>query len=258
MILSWITNASFAASIKGRVVLLDTFVTRLEVAARAHAVHHPGPGRPEARGALPRPRPLRPRRQRRLPLEEDRGDHLRLAGDLRQHAARRGQDLRRRLDGPLRRSHLTRLDPRQRAGDPPSARAGGDASRPSSTSTPPTPRRRTRLPPMVINTPDAGVCAPPCNLADPRDPAMFPAGTPLSTVLDIATSRAGQGGPISIYYVVPAPRRERVHLRLAQHQRRAARGLRAPEQHRRDQPAGPSQPGQDAKGCFGPDVGQQS
>jgi hypothetical protein len=32
VIFSWITNASFAASIKGRVVLLDTFVTRLEVA----------------------------------------------------------------------------------------------------------------------------------------------------------------------------------------------------------------------------------
>ena len=31
VILSWITNASFAASVKGRIVLLDTFVTRLEV-----------------------------------------------------------------------------------------------------------------------------------------------------------------------------------------------------------------------------------
>src|SRR5262249_20721094 len=31
VIISWIPNASFAASIKGRVVLLDTFVTRLEV-----------------------------------------------------------------------------------------------------------------------------------------------------------------------------------------------------------------------------------
>src|SRR5262249_41731710 len=31
VIFSWITNASFAASVKGRIVLLDTFVTRLEV-----------------------------------------------------------------------------------------------------------------------------------------------------------------------------------------------------------------------------------
>src|SRR5215475_12123718 len=33
VIFSWITNASFAASVRGRVVLLDTFVTRLEVTA---------------------------------------------------------------------------------------------------------------------------------------------------------------------------------------------------------------------------------
>src|ERR1700740_2289788 len=33
VIISWITNASFAASVKGRVVLLDTFVARLEVTA---------------------------------------------------------------------------------------------------------------------------------------------------------------------------------------------------------------------------------
>jgi L-ascorbate metabolism protein UlaG (beta-lactamase superfamily) len=31
VIFSWLTNASFAAAIAGRVVLLDTFVTRLEV-----------------------------------------------------------------------------------------------------------------------------------------------------------------------------------------------------------------------------------
>jgi hypothetical protein len=54
-----------------------------------------------------------------------------------------------------------------------------------------------------------GVCQPtaskgntfPCNLADPRDPQLFPAGTPLSTVMNIATSRAGAGGPISLFYV---------------------------------------------------------
>lgn len=55
----------------------------------------------------------------------------------------------------------------------------------------------------------AGVCQPtaskgntfPCNLQDPRDPLLFPAGKPLSTVLNIATSRQGAGGPISIFYV---------------------------------------------------------
>jgi len=31
VIFSWITNASFAASVRGRIILLDTFVSRLEV-----------------------------------------------------------------------------------------------------------------------------------------------------------------------------------------------------------------------------------
>lgn len=54
-----------------------------------------------------------------------------------------------------------------------------------------------------------GVCQPtptkgntfPCNLQDPRDPLLFPAGTPLSSVMNIATSRSGPGGPIAIFYV---------------------------------------------------------
>jgi hypothetical protein len=41
----------------------------------------------------------------------------------------------------------------------------------------------------------------PCNLQDPRDPLLFPAGTPLSTVMNIATSRTGPGGPIALFYV---------------------------------------------------------
>jgi hypothetical protein len=41
----------------------------------------------------------------------------------------------------------------------------------------------------------------PCNLQDPRDPQLFPAGTPLSSVMQIGTSTAGAGGPISLFYV---------------------------------------------------------
>ncbi len=44
-----------------------------------------------------------------------------------------------------------------------------------------------------------GRCEPPCNIANPRDASIFPAGTPLSRVLDISTSRTGHGGPISIF-----------------------------------------------------------
>jgi hypothetical protein len=54
-----------------------------------------------------------------------------------------------------------------------------------------------------------GVCQPtptkgntfPCNLQDPRDPMLFPAGTPLSSVMNIATSRSGPGGPIALFFV---------------------------------------------------------
>ena len=56
----------------------------------------------------------------------------------------------------------------------------------------------------------AGVCTPtathgntfPCNLQDPRDPLLFPAGTLLEPAfLNIATSRQGPGGPIALFYV---------------------------------------------------------
>ena len=55
-----------------------------------------------------------------------------------------------------------------------------------------------------------GICTPtasksntfPCNLQDPRDPLLFPAGTLLEPgTLNIATSRQGAGGPISMFYV---------------------------------------------------------
>jgi metallo-beta-lactamase superfamily protein len=62
---------------------------------------------------------------------------------------------------------------------------------------------------VPIAATSAGVCVPtaskgntfPCNLQDPRDPMLFPAGTPLSSLMNIATSRAGAGGPISLFYV---------------------------------------------------------
>jgi hypothetical protein len=40
-----------------------------------------------------------------------------------------------------------------------------------------------------------------CNLQDPRDPLLFPAGTPLSTVMNIATDRNGPGGPIALCHI---------------------------------------------------------
>ena len=36
------------------------------------------------------------------------------------------------------------------------------------------------FPPVIINSPVAGKCDTPCNLADARDSSLFPAGMPLS------------------------------------------------------------------------------
>jgi hypothetical protein len=59
----------------------------------------------------------------------------------------------------------------------------------------------------------------PCNLQDPRDPLLFPAGTPLSTVMNIGTSRTGPGGPIALFYVftVKNPDRGRDPFRFVWH-----------------------------------------
>jgi hypothetical protein len=115
----------------------------------------------------------------------------------------------------------------------------------------------TSFPPVVINSPDAGVCAPPCNLADPRDPAMFPAGTSQNSVLDLSTSRTGQGGPISIYYVFRL--RGGREFTFAWHNTSGAlrEGCALPNNIAGTNPPQPSQPGQDARGCFGPEVGQK-
>jgi len=87
---------------------------------------------------------------------------------------------------------------------------------------------------------------------------MFPAGTPLSRVLDISTARTGQGGPISIFY----------HFKLhgdnqftfAWHNTTGAlrEGCALPNNLPPPAPPGtPSQPGQDANGCFGHVVAQR-
>src|SRR4029077_9613404 len=102
-----------------------------------------------------------------------------------------------------------------------------------------------------------GTCATPCNLADPRDAALFPAGTPLSTVLNISTSRAGFGGPISIYYSFRLHGDN--HFTFVWHNTSGAlrEGCALPNNVPGTTPPQPSQPGQNAQGCFGPEVGQK-
>jgi hypothetical protein len=42
VVFSWLTNATFGAAMKGHVVLLDSFVTRLEDGTWAHAAGDSG------------------------------------------------------------------------------------------------------------------------------------------------------------------------------------------------------------------------
>jgi len=260
VIFSWITNASFAASIRGRVVLLDTFATRLEVQ----------PGRtpftiqdlvdldPEA-----------------LFLGHGHFDHADNAAYLSKktgatiYASPETCDNMQidaaRLAGLIGgASKVPCVSLTSRGSIPGSEVVTIHQLEPiatikafkhlHSTNTAP---QDTSFPPVVINTPDAGVCAPPCNLPDPRDPAMFPAGTSQNSVLDLSTSRAGQGGPISIYYVFRL--RGGREFTFAWHNTSGAlrEGCALPNNIAGTNPPQPSQPGQDAKGCFGPEVGQK-
>jgi hypothetical protein len=256
VIFSWITNASFAASVMGRVILLDTFVTRLEVM----------PGRtpfviqdlidlhPEA-----------------LFLGHGHFDHADNAAYIA-HL----------LNVPIYASPETcdnmQLDAARIFGAGTTVNCVSITSRGSipgteivtlrqlepvatitafkhlhSTNTAP---QDTSFPPVVINSPDkTGQCQTPCNLADPRDASLFPAGVPLGTVLKIATSRAGQGGPISVYYHFKLHGKN--HFTFAWHNTTGAlkEGCALPNNIAGTNPPVPSQPGQDARGCFGPAVG---
>jgi L-ascorbate metabolism protein UlaG (beta-lactamase superfamily) len=75
------------------------------------------------------------------------------------------------------------------------------------------------------------------NIADPRDATLFPAGTPLTTVLDTRTS-TGTGGPLSLFF----------HFRLAE----------APHfSFAWHNTTGALREGCAIDGCFGPAVGQR-
>jgi hypothetical protein len=259
VIISWITNASFAASVKGRVVLLDTFVTRLEVQA----------------GRTP------------LVIQD--------LVDLKPEALFLGHGHFDHADNAAYIAHLTgatiyaspetcdnmQLDAARIFGTGTTVPCVEVTSRGSipgsevvtlhqldpvatitafkhlhSTNTAP---QDTSFPPVIIKSPDpvTHTCTAPCNLADPRDADMFPPGTPLSTVLNIATARTGFGGPISIYYSFRL--RGDNNFTFVWHNTSGAlrEGCALPNNVPGTNPPQPSQPGQNAQGCFGPEVGQK-
>jgi hypothetical protein len=258
VIISWITNASFAASVKGRVILLDTFVTRLEV--------QPG----------------------RTPLV------IQDLVDLNPEALFLGHGHFDHADNAAYISKLTgatiyaspetcdnmQLDAARIFGAGTTVPCVDVTSRGSipgsevvtlhqldpvatitafkhlhSTNTAP---QDTSFPPVIINSPDptTHTCPAPCNLADPRDPDMFPAGVPLSTVLNIATARTGFGGPISIYYSFRL-RGDNEFTFVWHNTSGALRGAARSRTTCRGPPA-PAQPARPERaGCFGPEVGQK-
>lgn len=102
-----------------------------------------------------------------------------------------------------------------------------------------------------------GVCQPtpskgntfPCNLRDPRDPQLFPAGTPLEPgILNIATSRQGAGGPIALAYVFTINGEDRP-FRFVWHNTTGdiVDSCALPSNNAAGQPF---EPGQDVHGCF--------
>jgi len=258
VIFSWITNASFAASVKGRVVLLDTFVTRLEVmpGRTPFVIQDLVDLRPEAiflghghfdhadNAAY-----ISKKTGATIYASPETCDNMQLDAVKIFGAGSTVQCVSITSRGSIPGSEIVTL----RQLEPVATITAFKHLH--STNTAP---QDTSFPPVVINSPVAGSCATPCNLADARDASLFPAGMPLSSVLNISTSRLGQGGPISIYYQFKLHGENR--FTFAWHNTTGAlkEGCALPNNLPAPAPANtPSQPGQDARGCFGPAVGQQ-
>ncbi|MBO0753500.1 MAG: MBL fold metallo-hydrolase, partial [Bradyrhizobiaceae bacterium] len=212
VIISWITNASFAVSMKGHVVLLDTFVTRLEVT----------PGRTPF--VIQDLVDLRPEY---IFIGHGHFDHADNAAYIAQQTGaaifaspetcdNMAIDATNNFNNHFTSVPTVTCKPvTSRGSIPGSEIVAINDLQPAisitafkhlhSTNTGVT--DPTAVPIAAPNA--AGVCQPtaskgntfPCNLPDPRDPLLFPAGTALSTVMNIATSRSGPGGPIAIFYV---------------------------------------------------------
>jgi hypothetical protein len=211
VVFSWLTNATFAAAMKGHVVLLDSFITRLETT----------PGRTPL--VIQDLVDLKPEA---IFLGHGHFDHADNAAYIAQQTGAVIYASPETCDN----MHL----------DAANNVAKGYTSVKDVTCKPLTARgslpgseivRVDDFEPAVsinvfkhlhstntgVTDPDAvpiaattgGVCQPtaskgntfPCNLQDPRDPTLFPTGTSLSTVMNIATARTGAGGPIALFYV---------------------------------------------------------
>jgi hypothetical protein len=257
VIFSWITNASFAASVLGRVILLDTYVTRLETTPgrTPFVIQDLVDLKPEALfighghfDHADNAAYISKKTGAKIYASPETCDNMQLDAVKIFGAGSTVPCTGLTSRGSLPGAELVNLDQLE-----PVASITAFKHLHSTNTAP----QDTSFPPVVINSPVQGKCDTPCNIADPRDQYLFPAGKPLSSVLDIATSRAGQGGPISIWYQFKV--RGGNNFTFAWHNTTGAlrEGCALPNNVQGSNPPVPSQPGQDAKGCFGPDVGRR-
>jgi hypothetical protein len=227
VVFSWLTNASFAAAVKGHVLLLDTFVTRLEVQ----------PGRT----------PLVI--QDLVDLDPDfifighgHFDHADNAAYIAQQTGavifaspetcdNMAIDAQNNFNNHYTPVKTVTCRPLTSRGSLPGAEIvsvndlGPEVDISVFKHLHSTNTGITDPHAVPIAASSAGVCMPtptkgntfPCNLQDPRDPQLFPAGTPLSSVMQIGTSHAGAGGPISLFYVFTVKSPGRDPFRFAWH-----------------------------------------
>lgn len=189
VIFSWLTNTTYAVSLKGRVFLLDSYINRLEIdPGRTPLVIQDlvdlGPGA--------------------ILLGHGHGDHA-------DNAAYLAKMLDITIYSTPETCDVMQLDAARIFGEGTTVDCVGVVSRES----PPGAEIVTLdfLEPLAsvtvfkhihsgrVPTDPEFPFTPVDNIADPRDPDMFPSGTPLFTVLDIRTTGfGGNAGPISLFY----------------------------------------------------------
>jgi hypothetical protein len=219
VVFSWLTNATFAAAVKGHVVLLDTYVTRLEVkpGRTPFVIQDLVDLKPEA-----------------IFIGHGHFDHADNAAYIAQQTGavifaspetcdNMAIDATNNFNRHYTLVPTVTCKPVTSRGSLPGAEivAINDLEPEVSVRA----FKHLHSTNTGVTDPDAvpiaasanGVCQPtatkgntfPCNLQDPRDPLLFPAGTPLSSVMNIATSRSGPGGPIAIFYMFTVKGQER-------------------------------------------------
>jgi L-ascorbate metabolism protein UlaG (beta-lactamase superfamily) len=258
VVFSWLTNATFAAAVKGHVVLLDTFVTRLEVA----------PGRTPF--VIQDLVDLKPEY---IFIGHGHFDHADNAAFIAQQTGavifaspetcdNMAIDATNNFNRHYTVVPTVTCKPLTSRGSLPGAEivAIHDLEPEVSISA----FKHLHSTNTGATDPDAvpiaatvnGVCQPtptkgntfPCNLQDPRDPLLFPAGTPLSSVMNIATSRSGPGGPIAMFYVFTVKGPDK--FRFVWHNSTGDIVDSCALPNNNPATGQPYEPGQSANGCF--------